>query len=102
MVRVVALALVLGFGAASCKEQGEPPRPSSASALGGPGTPRPGAALAPRPVQLPAGSCCCEAELRGDQVVRIIGDADCLKQLGGQCGPAERCWLADPPQISGK
>lgn len=51
----------------------------------------------PAQPQLPAGTCCCEAELRGDRIIRVLPAAACAADLKGTCGKPERCWLPDPP-----
>src|SRR5438105_1743298 len=91
---LLTIALLVGCRDREVHGTAGPPAPPTARTAAAP--------AAPRPVQLPAGSCCCEAELRGDRVIRVIADARCLETMSGQCVPAERCWLPDPPQVSGQ
>ena len=55
----------------------------------------------PRPDPLPAGMVCCDARVRGDHLVQVASEETCAR-LEGSHAPIERCWLPDPPQLSGE
>jgi hypothetical protein len=83
---------------AGCRDHGDgrPQAKATPVHAAAPAPPRP----KPTPPPLPAGRCCCEASLKGDQLVQILDQAACTGELAGACVDAARCWLPDPPAMS--